>query len=143
MAYEVEFDNRASYVYVLVTGDNNAETVFAYMDDVAVKCEELDCFRVLVHECLEGPRLSPMEVFDVMSEGAMKALGKFDAVAFVDEKMGDIASFAENVAINRGMPIAMFPSVTGAEAWMSQLEGDSDSQRIFRGDFLQSDPPAS
>lgn len=143
MAYNVEFDNRASYVYALVTGDNNAETVFAYMDVVTARCEELDCFRVLVHECLVGPRLSPMEVFDIISEGAMKALGKFDAVAFVDEKMGDVSGFAENVAINRGMPIAMFPSVTAAESWISKLEGNSDSHRIFRGDFLQDDPPVS
>ena len=143
MAYNVEFDNRASYVYALVTGDNSAETVFAYMDEVTARCEELDCFRVLVHECLVGPRLSHMEVFDIISEGAMRALGKFDAVAFVDEKMGDVSSFAENVAINRGMPIAMFPSVAAAEVWISQMEGDSDSQRIFRGDFLPNDPPAS
>ena len=143
MAYNVEFDNRASYVYALVTGSNNAETIFAYMDEVTARCEELDCFRVLVHECLVGPRLSPMEVFDIISEGAMRALGKFDAVAFVDEKMGDVSSFAENVAINRGMPIAMFPSVAAAEVWISQMEGDSDSQRIFRGDYLQDDPSVS
>jgi hypothetical protein len=142
MAHKVEFDHRRSYIYALITGDNCAETVFAYMDEVTTKCEELDCFRVLVHECLDGPRLSPMEVFEIISEGAMKALGKFDAVAFVDEKMGDVSSFAENVAINRGMPIAMFPSVTAAEAWISQMDGDSDSQRIFRGDFLQGDSPA-
>jgi hypothetical protein len=143
MAHEVEFDHRNSYIYALITGDNSAETVFAYMDEVTAKCEELDCFRVLIHECLDGPRLSPMEVFEIISEGAMKALGKFDAVAFVDEKMGDVSSFAENVAINRGMPIAMFPSVAAAEIWISQMDGDSDSQRIFRGDFLQGDPPTS
>jgi hypothetical protein len=39
----------------------------------------------------------------------------FEALAYVDPLMGDRADFAEAVAINRGMPIAMFSAVEDAQ----------------------------
>ena len=84
-----------------------------------------------------------MQVFDIVSQGSMKALGKFDAIAFVDEKMGDMSNFAENVAINRGMPIAMFSDVESAEAWIVRQTDDADSQQIFRGILDGDEPPAT
>ena len=143
MPVSVDFELRSTYLYAQVDGENSAETVFAYMESVLAKCEELECFRVLIHECLSGPRLPPMVVFEIVSQGSMMALGKFDAIAFVDEKMGDMSDFAENVAINRGMPIAMFRDVESAEAWIVRQTDDSNSQRIFRGHLDGDEPPAT
>lgn len=75
-----------------------------------------------------------MDVFKIVSECSMQALGKFDAIAYVDENMGNMAEFAENVAFNRGMPIKMFTNLKDAIMWIEAQNEDSDSQRIFRGD---------
>ena len=81
---------------------------------------------------LEGPRLDVMEVFSLVSEGSMKALGKFDAIAYVDEQMGSMAEFAETVAVNRGMPIAVFDTVEEAKEWLSQHQSASGERSVFQ-----------
>lgn len=134
MPYAVEFEFRKTYLFAKVTGDNSGETVFGYMREITERCDEEDCFRILIYECLDGQRLAPMDVFKIVSECSMQALGKFDAIAYVDENMGNMAEFAENVAINRGMPIKMFTNLKDAIMWIEAQNEDSDSQRIFRGD---------
>jgi hypothetical protein len=79
--------------------------VAAYLRDVVEECRTRNCFRVLIEERLEGPRLQLMDVFSVAAEGAMMALGVFQTIAYVDERMGKMAEFAETVAVNRGMPV--------------------------------------
>lgn len=67
----------------------------------------------------------------MVAEGSMKAIGKFDAIAYVDEKMGQMADFAETVAVNRGMPVAMFDNLGDAEAWLCEQNSGSDQKHIF------------
>ena len=102
-----------------------------YMNEILQECIKQDCFRLLIEELLTGPRLDTMEVFAVVSEGSMKALGRFEAIAFVDEKMGDMIDFAETVAVNRGMPIAMFDNIEQAKEWLSRQEFGSLGEKIF------------
>jgi hypothetical protein len=45
--------------------------------------------------------------------------------------MGDMAEFAETVAVNRGMPIAIFNDVESAKEWLSQQRAGSDEQNFF------------
>lgn len=120
MAYEIQFETRPNYLFARITGDNSSEAVFSYMQDILGKCEEISCFNVLIHECLVGPRLSILELYELMSEGSKRGLGKFHSVAFVDERMGDAAVFAENVGVNRGMPVTMFDDVEEATRWISR-----------------------
>lgn len=119
MSYEIEYEERDGYLFVRVTGENSRETVAAYCRDMLRHCALSGHDRVLIHECLEGPRLSIIELFGLLDEGSREMLGKFQAIAFVDEAMGETTEFAENVAVNRGMPIALFDSVTKAEAWLA------------------------
>ena len=51
-------------------------------------------------------------------------------------KLGEMADFAETVAVNRGMPVATFNDLGDAEEWIARQDDDSDSQRIFRGSDL-------
>jgi len=117
--YNVNFEKRSDYLHAIVTGENSLETVAQYFQDIRDECSRQDCFRVLIEERLEGPRLSAMDIFSIVSEGSMRALGEFEALAYVDEQMGEMGAFAETIAINRGMPLAVFDSVAKAEEWIS------------------------
>lgn len=131
MSYELTFNQGSNYLHAIVSGTNSRKTVAAYMDDVLAECRRSDCFRVLIEERLEGPRLTAMDVFAVSSEGSMKALGVFEAVAYVDEQMGELRDFVETVAVNRGMPVATFATVGEADAWLTRQQTPADEKRIF------------
>lgn len=131
MSFKLHIDECGDYLHITVDGQNSPNTVAKYMAQVVAECRERDCFRVLVHERLEGPRLSPMEVFSLASEGSHEALGVFEAVAYVDESMGDTLEFAETVAVNRGMPLAMFKNLDAARKWISKRESGGGEQDIF------------
>lgn len=134
MTYEVSVERRPEYLYFEVTGANTSENVQAYLADVMAACEQHDCHRVLINERLTGPRLKVDEIFEIASEGAMKVLGKFQAIAYVDEHMGDMSYFMETVAINRGLPIKAFRTVAHAEYWLEhELEGTGEHE-IFIGE---------
>ena len=132
MSYQVNFEKFPNYIGATVTGTNSRAAVSQYMEEILAECARRDCFRVLINEMLEGPRLDVMEVFSLVSEGSMKALGRFDAIAYVDEQMGSMADFAETVAINRGMPIAVFDTVEEAREWLSQHQSASGERNIFQ-----------
>ncbi len=131
MTYEVKYESRPTFFCARITGANSADAVSGYLADILEECQRRDCYRVLIDEQLDGPRLEIDDVYAVASEGAMKALGVFHAIAFVDEKMGEMAYFAETVAVNRGMPVRAFPTTGHAEAWLAGLVEGPDEQNIF------------
>lgn len=131
MTYEIAFDKRPGFLYARITGTNTPDTIVSYLQDVVEKCTETDCFLVLIHECLDGPRLTTMELFQTISDVSMRVLGKFDAVAYVDEKMGELMGFGEDVAVNRGMPLAAFDNLDDATRWLLEQEEDSGGSQIF------------
>ncbi len=118
MSYQITFDVEPGYIHAKVTGINSRETAKRYLDDIRQACVERDCFHVLVEECLEGPRLGAMEVFSIVSEGSIKSLGQFEAIACVDQKMGETSEFAETIAVNRGMPVTVFNNTDDAREWL-------------------------
>ena len=120
MSCKVNFEQRADYLHATVTGTSCRESVKQYIDEVLAECKKRQSTRLLIEECLEGPRLDGMDVFAMASEGSMRALGFFEAVAYVDPQMGDLKDFAESVAVNRGMPIASFLSVAEAVQWLQE-----------------------
>ena len=127
MTYAVQFEARPGYLFAHVTGTNNRENVMAYMQDVRSHCEQENCFRVLIHEELAGDRLDSMDVFSITSEGSMRALGCFDAIAYVDEEMEEHREFAETVSVNRGMPVAFFNDLEAATRWIEARTDAADS----------------
>ena len=131
MSYELTFSQDSNYLHAIVSGTNSRATVAAYMDDVLAECQRNNCYRVLIEERLEGPRLTAMDVFAISSEGSMKALGIFEAIAYVDEQMGELRDFVETVAVNRGMPVATFATVGEAQQWLSGQKTAADEKRIF------------
>jgi hypothetical protein len=131
MSYEITIEPKQNYLHATVTGENSKESVIGYVSDVRRECEKRDCFRVLIEECLEGPRLHATDLFTIISEGSARAPGFYDAVAYVDVHAGELLGFIETVAINKGMPFAAFSSVEDAEEWLRNHDGDGVGQNFI------------
>ena len=119
MSYKLEITRKPNYLHAIVTGPNNRENVAAYLEEINRECVERGCFRVLIEEHLEGPRLGTMDVFQIVAEATSRARGSFEAIAYVDVNAeGDLMKFAETVAVNRSLPVMVFATVSEAEEWL-------------------------
>ena len=125
MTYKLTINQKPTYLHAIVTGQNDRENVVRYLEEIRGECIARNCFRVLVEERLDGPRLGAMDVFQIVLEGRSKASGTYKAFAYVDVNAdGGLMKFAETVAVNRGVPVAVFSTVADAETWL--LNGDRD-----------------
>ena len=114
-----------------VTGSNSPESVVAYMNRVREECDARNCHRILIDEKLDGPRLDLMEIFALVTGGSSEALGFFDAIAYVDAQQDfEAVKFAETVAVNRGIPVAVFTSVEDAESWLLNGPGNDTGAEV-------------
>jgi len=121
LPYELKIEQKAGFLHCVVTGSNTAETVTRYMQEVMQQCAARRCARVLIEERLVGPRLGTMEVFTMVSSGSKRFHGLLEALAFVDVNAdAGVMRFAEDVAVNRGIPVKVFRTVEGAEKWLQQ-----------------------
>ena len=119
MSYTLTIHEKPTYLHAIVTGLNSRETVQRYLQELRTECLARGCFRLLLEEHLEGPRLGLMDVFTIASEGSTQVSGMFKAFAYVDANaQGDLMQFAETVAVNRRVPVAVFSNVQDAEKWL-------------------------
>jgi hypothetical protein len=121
MSYKLSITRKSRYLHAVVTGLNSKENVARYLDEVRRECAIRGCYRVLIEERLEGPRLNTTEVFQIAAEGSSRAQGLVEAIAYVDVNAeGDLMKFAETVAINRLLPVRVFSAVSDAEEWLGR-----------------------
>ncbi len=119
MSYTLSIHRKPTYLHAIVTGQNTRADVEGYLEEIRRECITRNCFRVLIEERLEGPRLGTMDVFEIVSEGSSRAGGAYRAIAYVDVYAeGNLMEFAENVAVNRGVPVVVFSTVADAEKWL-------------------------
>ena len=119
MTYKLTIHQKPTYLHAIIIGQNDRENVVRYLEEIRGECIARSCFRVLVEERLEGPRLGPMDVFRIALEGGSKASGTYKAFAYVDVNAdSNLMQFAETVAINRGVPVAVFSTVADAKRWL-------------------------
>jgi|SRR5215831_3079052 len=125
MSYQMTVTHKPRYLHVVVTGHNTAENVMSYMEAVMRECAARGCPRVLIEERLEGARLGMIEVFGMVSRGCVHFQRTLEAMAYVDiNAKGDVMGFAEDVAVNRGFPVRVFPTVAAAEEWLGEPADD-------------------
>jgi hypothetical protein len=123
MSYKLAIVWKPTHLHAVVTGQNNKENVARYLEEIRRACEAHGCFKVLIEERLEGPRLGTMDVFDIVSQGSGRVRGILKAVAYVDvNASGELMHFAETVAVNRGLCVRVFSTVDDAEKWL--VKGD-------------------
>ena len=84
MGFTVTFTQKPTYLHAVVTGENSAENVRSYFKQVQQECRTRKCLRLLVEERLEGPRLGIVDVYRIVSEETVRALGQIEAIAYVD-----------------------------------------------------------
>ena len=119
MSYKLTIIQKPTYLHVMVTGLNTRENVARYFKELQRECTNRGCRRVLIEERLEGRRLNTVDVFQVAADGSNRALGCFEAIAYVDMNAeGDLMKFAETVAVNRFLPVEVFSSISDAEKWL-------------------------
>jgi hypothetical protein len=124
MAYHFSVEPKPGYLHITVTGDNTPQTIAGYLRDVLAACQQSGCRRVLVDENLTGPSLTVTEAFGLASQGAANIDESVRAIAYVDRNPqhdGTVMKFVENVAVNRGVPMRIFPSIEEARAWLVSL----------------------
>lgn len=123
--YTLTMAQKPAYLHATITGPNTLENVAGYLEEVWRACEERGCRRVLIEERLEGPRLPAADVFQIASGASSGVKRHFEAIAYVDvNAQRGLMTFAESVAVNRGVPVRVFASVDEAEAWLLSL-GDA------------------
>ena len=118
MPLHIDYKRYPTYLHATITGENNPQTFAQYTGEILKECKKQNCRRVLMEEKLEGSRMSTTNIFTMIEDASDVALGFYEALAFVNEKLGEAAYFAETVAVNRGIPIVIFDSVADAEKWL-------------------------
>jgi hypothetical protein len=127
MAYEVKVTQKPTYLHFIVTGENCKDTIMGYVDEINRECAARNCFRILIEERLDGPRMSITDVFELVQKLSSENRGIFKAIAYVDVNAIDNSmKFAEDAFVNRALPMAVFTTVPDAEKWlMSRKTGNA------------------
>ena len=124
MSYSLQVLERPGYLHFVVTGINSRETVERYLAEVGRECAARACKRILIEERLAGPRLDTTDVYLIASGQAATAARTLAAIAYVDVNAeGRLMQFAEDVAVNRAVPVKVFASLAEAERWLDALPG--------------------
>jgi hypothetical protein len=133
MTYKLTINQKPTYLHATVTGRNSKENVARYLEEIRSECTARSCFSVLIEERLEGPRLGTLDVFQIATDGSRKANWIFEAFAYVDVNAeGNLMHFAETVAVNRGVPVAVFSTVADAEKWLLNEDREGDKPHAAR-----------
>ena len=131
MAYSIIFIPETGYFPAVVSGMNSKETVEKYITNIRSECTARNCFKTLIEERLEGPRIDIMDVFAITDKGSRETVGFYEALAYVDVyTTGTLMRFAETVGRNRGISISVFSSVADAEAWLFNATGGKQAAAI-------------
>jgi len=116
-AYTIEMDERAEYIYVLVTGDRLTANIAAgYWNEIAQKCFEIDCRKILIEKNFkEG--VGPDEMLRMADH--VGGLLPNRSIAFVDRYNHDsINELGKRLARNRSITMKIFDNVEDAERWL-------------------------
>jgi len=119
MTYKLTITQKSTYLHFIVTGQLNKDNVKQYFEDIRRQCSALNCRNILIEENLDGPRLNVMTVLQLISDESIRSMQLFSAIAYVDVKAeGNSMKFIEDAAVNRALPVSVFPTVAAAEKWL-------------------------
>ena len=124
MAYRLTCRSEDRYLHFTVTGENTPETVAGYMTEVRAAYLRDPLPGILIEENLTGGGLGTSDIFSLVARGAGEGWPQLRAMAYVDANPKHSAAsmrFAENVAVNRGVNVRVFPDAAAARAWLDGI----------------------
>ena len=117
--YHLTLEQRPGYLYAYVEGEHDSyEISKAYWQEIANEVARRGVDRVLIDENIEET-VSIAEIYELASQ--IPFMGFISTrVAFVDRYLEhhEVNSFAELVAVNRGMRGKVFNDLESAERWL-------------------------
>lgn len=118
--YCLRFEDRGSYLYAHLTGDDSFAASLRYWNDIADEIERLGCGRLLVHEKLSG-QVSGREMYDLIIDLKDSAL-KEVKIAFYDENSTDtfLNNLGKLIANHRGGNVRIFANLDAARQWIEE-----------------------
>ena len=135
MSYGLTWHREQGFLHFRITGENSPENVRSYMAEARTIAVQQGCPRVLIEENLSGEGLGLLDIYTLVARGAAEGLSGVSWMAFVDSNpQHDPArmSFAENVAVNRGLNVRVFRDVESARAWLAERASSPDSGNGLR-----------
>ena len=121
MSYSFALEVKENHLHIIVRGKNDAATIRRYVQETLQAAIAHSSPNVLIEENLEGPALSMVDVFHIVTEAVPSAGRDIHRIAFVDVNPAHGTSnmkFAETVAQNRGVMMNAFSTVADAEKWL-------------------------
>ena len=121
-SFDLTITEKPGYAHAVITGPNTEENVAGYIDRLLRECAARRCRRVLIEERLEGPRLYTIKAYQIAAQGASRAKGAFDRIAYVDVNSdgGALLRFAGALAADHHIPVRIFATVAEAEDWLKR-----------------------
>ena len=130
MAYQLTVEQKTGYLHNRVSGQNSPETVRSYLQEVFSVCRQRNCPVVLIEEDLRGSGLGILDIHQVASEGSKRTWPTVRRIAYVDtnkEHSLPNMQFAETVAVNLGVNVKLFQTVSEAEDWLRNATTPTDT----------------
>jgi hypothetical protein len=123
-SYELIFEDRTKYLYVLVSGELNRKTDFEIDAEIKKECRKRRRNRVMIDIRESRSRLSFLQNF-VAATSYRKRMGTYiRAIAIVDSKKHmENSQLFELTAVSHGARLRFFTSTIAAEQWLIE---DSD-----------------
>ena len=123
MSYNLTIEKKEDVLWVTATGNRSLQTVLAMSKDIFAACVEKKVKKVLADvRALEG-RLNMIEAFDIPDKyfPKMRNRSVITRNAIVDLKEYENSyKFFENVAVNRGFHLRIFPNIEEALEWLTK-----------------------
>lgn len=115
--YEIEIEERSDYLYVLVGGEKlTAPISAAYWQEIAGKCYELNCSKILIEKNFRESVSAPEMLQMAENLGNLLPMRK---IAFVDRYGHDnINELGKKLARNRDVMMQLFKNTADAEKWL-------------------------
>jgi len=133
MPYIIAFEETPEYLHARVTGERTPKNLLRYLEDSLAATVASGRSMVLLEMHFTGPSLSSSALVNAISLVVPDAM-KLKKVALVEAAGGDPAmSFAETVALNRGVNAKLFHSVGEAAQWLAATPADRGEDQRERG----------
>lgn len=118
--YKLVFDNRETYLYASITGQDSFAASLSYWNEIADEVKRLGYSKLLVHEQLEG-NVNEAELFDIIMDLKDSALHDVQ-IALYDEHREDIPinELGQLIANNRGGAVRIFQNLSAAMQWIEE-----------------------